>query len=259
MSLISVIQNNISTRTWRLKSTSTLKSMISKKRGLLVLMYHSTPKHKSEYSYAIHEQAFREQIDFLHEYFHVLSMDDVKRFIDGTQSPTTSQPMAAITFDDGYRNNMEVAWPILRQHNLPFTIFLTTNFITQNNKTFMSWDEIKALHREALATFGAHCQNHFNLKALEEEDKTREIVGSKQIIEEQTGNAVNNFAYPGGGYDEQCLEIVSKNFHLGFKDRYSGNDADPRKIARVSIDARHDDFKMFLIELARTPYLGAKT
>jgi len=258
MSLISAIQKRISARSWRLKSLFSLMSMISKKRGLLVLMYHSTPKHKSEYSYAIHEQAFSEQIDFLHEYFHVLSMVDVKRFIDGTQSPTTSQPMAAITFDDGYRNNMEVAWPILRQYNLPFTIFLTTNFITQNNKTFMSWDEIKSLQSEGLATFGAHCQNHFNLKALEEEDKTMEIVGSKQIIEERTGNAVNTFAYPGGGYDEQCLEIVNKHFQIGFKDRCSGNDADPRKIARVSVDARHDDFKMFLIELARSPFLGAK-
>lgn len=249
----------MSTWAWKKKSFSSLKTKISNKRGLIILMYHSTPKHKSNYAYATQESFFREHVAFLHEYFKVLSMEDARHFFEGTQPASTTQPMVAITFDDGYRNNMEVAGPILRQYKLPFTIFLTTNFITQDNQTFMSWDEVNELRKDGLATFGAHCQNHFNLKALEADDKSREIVGSRKIIEDRTGTAVNTFAYPGGGYDEQCLEIVSQNFHLGFKDRYSGNDADPRKIARVSIDARHNDFKMFLIELARTPFLGAKT
>jgi peptidoglycan/xylan/chitin deacetylase (PgdA/CDA1 family) len=148
---------------------------------------------------------------------------------------------------------------VLEEHNLPYTIFLTTNFITQDNTTFMSWGHVKELARGNLASLGAHCKNHVNLRALEIDDKVLEIMRSKTMIEEQTGKVVNTCAYPGGGYDEQSLDVVSKNFLLGFKDRYSDNDEDRRKIARISIDSRHNNFRSFLVELARTPFLGAKS
>jgi peptidoglycan/xylan/chitin deacetylase (PgdA/CDA1 family) len=119
----------------------------------------------------------------------------------------------------------------------------------------MDWSHARELAKDGFSTLGAHCQNHFNLRALRSEDKYQEIVGSKGVIENQIGALVNIFSYPGGGYDETCLEIVSKYFSYGFKDRYNEDDADPVKVARIGIDARHNSFKTFLVELASARHL----
>lgn len=260
MGIIRKIFDKISRRAWEMKMPPSIKRKIFDSRGLLVLMYHSTPKYESDYAYATHESSFKEQMSFLSEHFEVLSMKEVIEFIQGLRPASKTYPMVAITFDDGYQDNYDVAWPVLKDKAIPFSVFLTTNFISENNGTFMSWHEVEELQKSKMVTLGAHCRNHFNLKALKEDDKLSEIVGSKCIIEEHIHNSIETFAYPGGGYDECSLEIVKQNYSLGFKDRCIGNDSDSdsRKVGRINIDARHDSFKNFLIEIAKAPFLEAK-
>jgi len=139
---------------------------------------------------------------------------------------------------------------------MPFTIFLTTQFISSKNSTFMSWDQILEFNSEPLVTFGAHSKSHASLKALTNQDKIDEIIGSKKLIEEKLQEQVKYFAYPGGGFDNICLETVKDNYRLGFKDRTNGDDdLDKRKVARLSIDSRHNRLKNFLIELANAKFL----
>jgi len=164
--------------------------------------------------------------------------------------------MAVITFDDGFQNNFNIAYPILKQYIMPFTIFLTSDFIENNNYTFMSWKDVSVLNNDPLVTLGAHSKSHANLMSLAKKDKEPEIKGSKEIIESNINNDVKYFAYPSGGYDQQCLDLVEKNYTLGFKDRTNNqNDKDPRKVARVSIDSRHNIYKTFLTELIINSYL----
>lgn len=233
-----------------------LKKFISRKSGLVVMMYHSTPSSETGYAYANHRKAFTEQIDFINEYFEVMPSSLIKRILQG-EAPhfSSKKPRAIITFDDGYLNNYDVARPVLEDMRLPYTIFLTTNLITQDNTTFMSWGHIQQLAKSEFSVLGAHCQNHFNLRALEFADKYREIVGAKETLEDQTGCPVDAFAYPGGAYDAQCLGIVSDNFAVAFKDRCGRHNEDLRKIGRLSIDARHNNFKDFLVHLASVRYL----
>ena len=83
-----------------------------------------------------------------------------------------------------------------------------------------------------------------------------QIVESANELEKKVGQPIKYFAYPGGGYDDVCLEIVEEYYTLGFKDRTNeGNDLDKRKVGRVSIDTKHNNFKSFLIELSCVRYL----
>ena len=67
--------------------------------------------------------------------------------------------------------------------------------------TAMTWDEIRELNADPLASIGAHTMNHFNLLKLEAELARREIVESKARIEAELGKPVRSFAYPYGNTD----------------------------------------------------------
>jgi peptidoglycan/xylan/chitin deacetylase (PgdA/CDA1 family) len=83
-------------------------------------------------------QQFEQHLDFLEERFTVVGMDDLAGWLDGAHG---LPPRAAmITFDDGYRDNYTVAYPILRRRGLPATIFLATDHI-ESAEPFW-WDRV---------------------------------------------------------------------------------------------------------------------
>jgi peptidoglycan/xylan/chitin deacetylase (PgdA/CDA1 family) len=238
------------------KSVEQLKKMVAGNTGIVFLMYHSTPKHNSDYGYITHKESFQSQITFLYENYDVISVDLANDILFNDKPYVSSKPMAVITFDDGFQDNFDIAYPILKQYNMPFIIFLTSDFIDNENETFMSWDDVNILAKDSSVTLGAHSQSHANLMALAEADQKIEIEGSKIIIESHIDSKVMYFAYPSGGYDQYCLDLVESNYCLGFKDRTNNDDdKDHRKVARVSIDSRHNIHKNFIIELVINPCL----
>ncbi|RDI59314.1 polysaccharide deacetylase family protein [Microvirga subterranea] len=73
------------------------------------------------------QEAFSEQIEYLRANYDPISLSDLAAWIDGRRG-LPPQP-ALVTFDDGYRDNAEVAWPIMRERGVPAVIFLATDYI----------------------------------------------------------------------------------------------------------------------------------
>jgi peptidoglycan/xylan/chitin deacetylase (PgdA/CDA1 family) len=181
-----------------------------------------------------------------------------------------SRRKIALTFDDGYLDNMTVGYPVLRELGVPFCIYVTTGLVsgqtrmwwmeiedllldrremlgpanelircaTRDEKTsaffylreqFMSddpaiknrafgwlescpqhtgadagctyalsWADIRDLLNDELVTIGAHTVSHPVLSTLEPQRMQEEIRVSREVIEQQTGHAVEHFAYPFG-------------------------------------------------------------
>lgn len=80
--------------------------------------------------------AFAAQMDFIRQRFNVISGRDLVAWLKGEQ-PLPTHP-ALITFDDGYRDNLDHAWPVLQQRNMPAVIFLATDYI--GRATPFYWD-----------------------------------------------------------------------------------------------------------------------
>src|SRR5579862_6816454 len=98
------------------------------KNRLSILMYHAVvrePLQVSDWCF-LDESAFRKQIEYARRNFQVVPLSQAIAMLS---QGSLEVPTLAITFDDGYQNNCDVAFPILAAHECPATIFLSTKFI----------------------------------------------------------------------------------------------------------------------------------
>ncbi|MGQ0734891.1 MAG: polysaccharide deacetylase family protein [Acidobacteriota bacterium] len=80
---------------------------------------------------------FDQQLDYVRRHYHPIALSELIRcYRRGAAPPERS---VAFTFDDGFANNHSVAFPILRRHGIPFTVFLTTGLIGQTGA--LLWTE----------------------------------------------------------------------------------------------------------------------
>src|ERR1051326_3462433 len=148
------------------------------KRSVPILLYHHVAPERE-----ITPVAFERQLrTLLDAGYSCLSMDDLVEMVRGEKK--VDEAAFVLTFDDGYRNNREHAFPILKKLSLPATIYLVTERV--GTEPYLSWDEIKEMAGSGLVTFGSHTQTHRHFVRKEPYvNLEQELQGSKAIIEEQ--------------------------------------------------------------------------
>ena len=92
----------------------------------------------------VKEKNFRSQMEFINSYWEPVSIND---YLEGNFR--TEKPKAMITFDDGYSNNHNIAYPILREMKIPSTIYVVTDFIN-TGKLFWFDKVIYTIQRNSL-------------------------------------------------------------------------------------------------------------
>jgi peptidoglycan/xylan/chitin deacetylase (PgdA/CDA1 family) len=102
------------------------------RNGLTILMYHGVVREQlpvSDWCF-LEDSSFRRQIEYLRRHFSIVPLSAA---IELLQQDAVEKPTAVVTFDDGYQNNFDVAFPALQQDGVPATIFLTTGFVDSSN------------------------------------------------------------------------------------------------------------------------------
>ena len=95
---------------------------------LFILTFHSFSSRKNQTAYgSLPIGRFEQQIQFLKRAFEVVSLEE--GLVNLGRRRANAKPQLAITIDDGFRDNYDLAWPLLQQYSVPATIFLATDFI----------------------------------------------------------------------------------------------------------------------------------
>jgi len=198
-----------------------------------VLMYHHVLSKDSFIASGI--ENFEKQMKFVSENYKTLTSKEFEKYKKGDKSFDKS---VMITFDDGWRDNLEFAYPILKKYNLKATLFIITGWIDEAskksypfverkhneskkivqeraNEVVLNWDEVDRMRD----VFDIHSHTHFHRDdyfgkiSLEEE-----LVLSKERIKEKLGFETNHLCWPRGIYDEDDIVLAKK---IGYRFLYT--------------------------------------
>jgi peptidoglycan/xylan/chitin deacetylase (PgdA/CDA1 family) len=189
--------------------------------GINILMYHQVGdfapmrEHRSTYC---HYRRFAAQMAWLRRFrYHVLGMDEVLDCLAGRR-PVPARAVA-LTFDDGYENFHEYAWPELHRHGFKAMVYLIADLIGQPSSWFaadgratprlMDAGRIRELRRAGV-DFGSHGASHVKLAEQDDARVRDEVTRSKRVLEDLLGEPVEHFCYPYGSYDLRARDAVAE-------------------------------------------------
>jgi peptidoglycan/xylan/chitin deacetylase (PgdA/CDA1 family) len=162
----------------------------------VVLAYHEIMPHSS-YSYCVTSEAFRQQLAMLGPLAQHRGL------------------RAQVTFDDGEQSQLINALPALEEQGISATYFVNPGLAGSEPK-FLTWEQLKTV-QAAGHSVQSHGLLHKFLTSLDDSDLEQELAGSKEILEQKLGSAVEEISVPGGRWDRRVIEACA---HAGYKRVY---------------------------------------
>lgn len=213
----------------------------------VVLCYHSV---HAEKDYAVRPHEFRAQMRWLKDNCEVIEFGRI-------QEPRlqADRPAVAVTFDDGYADNYEEAFPILAESGVPATFFVTTGFVERDAEVMevfarmraerdvrpLTVEQIREMSRFGM-DFGGHTYRHPNLAGLDRQSAVAEMRAAGEFLSDHLGKPARSVAYPYGiprrHFTADTLDAAREaGFEQGAAIRYSGvTEGDsPMAIPRISV------------------------
>ena len=257
-----------------------------KKGGVIILMFHKIDNKQDPLPLTISPSIFDRILSEITERFEIVALESL--FDQEKNLVVDEKVKFVITFDDGYRDNYEKAFPILKRHKAPATIYLSYGHLEgeyffwyekltlgiQNTKhkfidledlgsekfnldsleekskvinnlnlwlklftdkerlekleiilsrlevsdtdenvsPMLSWEMVKEMNENNI-NFGSHTVSHPILSRENNQSIENEVVESKRLLEEKTGQKMEGFAYPNGtidDYNDTVLDYVNK-------------------------------------------------
>ncbi|MDU2066253.1 MAG: polysaccharide deacetylase family protein [Sporomusaceae bacterium] len=218
-----------------------------------VLNYHKVDDMPIALSVA--PQDFEEQIAYLAQHgFHSITPKQLYRALK--KGEALPENPVLITFDDGYLDNYENAYPILKKYGFTATFFVITDFIGKDPR-FMNWDQIRQMQQDGFI-IGSHTVNHVPLTDLPPEGVMAELTQSRDKIYAETGQMPRYLAYPTGAYNDTVRKLVHQAGYKGaFTVRYGEVDCDSNicSLERIPIFRSQHTFRSFYMRVNGAPIL----
>ena len=187
--------------------------------GITILLYHSVGRidPRDSLGIRIDEGKFFDQMRSLKEDgYNVLALRDaVSLIIEDREIPKKA---VTITFDDGYRDNILAAAPVLEGFGFFATFFVTTDYIgtfkTSPKRAWQNWECMEAGDICELIKrghdIGSHAASHVDLTGLDENARKEELKWSKERLEDLVNKSVDLFSYPYGRFDADLAGSVKE-------------------------------------------------
>ena len=212
---------------------------------------------------------FEEQLQYFSKHFSSVGYEDLLYLTEGAWN--SDKPGLIISFDDGYRSNFELVAPLLEKYGFTGWFFIPVKLIDisvasqpeeaarhrvfprrpdpKDPRVFLTWDQVHELDRKHIV--GCHTATHCRLRStLTEEQLTREIIDSKQLLEEKLQHDVRVFAWVGGEEAAYSCEAAAVIRRAGYQTAFLTNNSLIRPGANLHLLDRtniESDFPLSLV------------
>ena len=177
----------------------------SKPSGIPVLNYHQI-NDVDENLLTVSTSEFETQMAWLEENgYKTITVSELLDFLDGKGS-LPERPVL-ITFDDGYIDNYQCAFPILKKHNMKACIFLISEYVSLY-PNYLTWEQLAEMQSSGIE-FGSHTVDHNVLTELSPNSVNHELADSKNILEKRLKRRIEVLAYPCGFTNEYIKSRVN--------------------------------------------------
>ena len=141
---------------------------------------------------------------------HTVSLEDVMRALHGGP-PLPPRPVV-LTFDDGHDDFAFRAVPVLQSYGYTATAFVVPGFLGRSS--YLSQAQLQTVVAAGM-TIGAHTMHHVDLAVVAPSVAMDEISRSRSVLQQLTGQPVDDFAYPYGIFTNRVIAMVRQ---AGFRD-----------------------------------------
>lgn len=165
---------------------------------------------------------FRAQLDYLQQqrfqFWSLSRLEDALR----KQQPIPDKTVV-ITIDDAYLSVYQQAFPELRSRNIPFAVFVATDYVDRRYPNYMNWSQLREM-RDAGVEFAPHTASHDHLTERRDNETASQwrqrirtdLLHSQQQLQQQLGIRSSVFAYPYGEYSEELKQIIKELGWIAF-------------------------------------------
>ncbi len=234
-------------------SQSNVAKQISKVNYASVIMYHRFGDSRYPSTNIKKEQFLKHINELLKPEYNVISIQKALLAINDIE--LIKDKSVVITIDDAYSSVYNYAWPIFKKHNLPFTLFISTDVIDNKTPGYMSWEEIRTL-RDNGVTIGSQTKSHHHMFKLSKEKIIEELkISNKRFIDE-IGSRPKIFAYPYGEYNLEVLEQVKLHGFVAAFGQHSGvahKSLGMYELPRFAMNEKYGDMDRFLLAVNALP------
>ncbi|NOQ90939.1 MAG: polysaccharide deacetylase family protein [Gammaproteobacteria bacterium] len=223
----------------------------------VILMYHNVAENTPP-STSVTPSIFKEHMQYLADNKFI-----VWPLFKALVHLATGKPVPAktvvLTFDDAYKSVYNEAFPVLKEKGWPFTVFVTTQYISEDYANFMSWQQLREIKQYG-GDIGNHSLSHPHFvrvysgetQAQWRERIINEVQQAQRILHQNVGYPIWAVAYPYGEYSKEVAKILRELGYFGIG-QHSGavsSVTDFQAIPRFPMATGFDGMEDFAIKVA---------
>jgi peptidoglycan/xylan/chitin deacetylase (PgdA/CDA1 family) len=234
--------------------------------GVIVLAYHRIGGGTRAQT-DLAAELFERQIRYVKQRFRVAALDEVPRL----RASGGGADAVVITFDDGFAETYTVAYPVIRRHQIPVTVYIPAAYVeTQRPFDFgvfaamdprpkpMTWEQAREMAASGLVTIGAHTNTHADLSMTAVPEAQRELDACDELIERRLGSRPRHFAYPWGRWSAATQTLAAARYDtvaltMPGKNAYATLDCS--RLYRLPV-IQSDGFWRFVVRVRSQPARG---
>jgi peptidoglycan/xylan/chitin deacetylase (PgdA/CDA1 family) len=218
-----------------------------------ILNYHSISSGGTNCfaKFTLHPKTFAQHMKYiLDQGYTPITVNDYAQLVRSS-SPLPDKPVI-LTFDDGFGDFYNSAFPILQEFRFPATIYVVTDYIEgtsnwlkpvgEENRRMLTWSQLFEVQRAGIEC-GTHSATHIHLDTAKPEIAYQEISHSKDTLEQKLGSSVHSMAYPYGHYTRAvCQMVIETGYHAAcaVRNAMSHTNDNLFSLARITINRDTD-------------------